>query len=130
VHVELQAIINEQLPLGGVNDGTNSVKRDAYRTWRNLHEVNIFRVTRGRPEVQLVECGSAAKGEPFGDVGNSENLNKCTAYYQILFDLRVLNPWSVLTPLRDVVLGYQRSGSTLALIASFQRSSRRARAVD
>ena len=49
--------------------------------------------------MQLVERGSATERESFSDTDDSENLNKRTAYYEILFDLRVLNPWGVLTPL-------------------------------
>jgi hypothetical protein len=63
-------------------------------------------------------------------LGNAEDFDKRAADHEVLLDLRVLNPRRMLSPLRNEVLRNQRSGATLALIASFQRFSRAADAFD
>jgi len=55
---------------------------------------------RGGAEVQLVECGSAAEAEPFGDVGYSEISTSARLITRSCSTCAFLNPWSVLTPLR------------------------------
>ena len=52
-----------------------------------LHEVNIFRVAQGLLEQQLVDCSAAAKGDLSSQCWRVEEIAKCAAYNQILFNL-------------------------------------------
>ena len=75
-------------------------------------------------EVKVLEGGAAAKGEGVGNRFAGEELDECAAEDQVLFDLPIEHPRRVGSPLGDEVLGNQRSASTVAFKASFQRSSR------
>ncbi len=86
-----------------------------------LDEVDIFRVTGGRSEMQLEQSSSATQKERPGDDRMVVQLHQGTAQDQVLLDLHVLLPWGLLAPFGDFSRGDHRSGSTATLTATRHR---------
>ena len=80
-----------------------------------LNEIDVLRVPRGWLQVKFVQRRAAAEREGLMQEGLGEYFDQRPADDEILFDLEVLNPRSLGTPLRDVVAWDHSSGCTCAL---------------
>jgi hypothetical protein len=75
-------------------------------------------------EMELVQRCSTAKRQARGDGLAGEECDERARDDKVLLDLSICDPRCVLAPLGDEVLRDHASGSTAALTASFQRSTR------
>ena len=88
-----------------------------------LYQVDVFRVTQGLREEQLVDGRAAAESDLAVQGGCGEQVAQGTADDQVLLDLSQVRPWCMGPPGLDVGQRDHASVSTASLTSSFQRAT-------
>lgn len=106
-----------------VESGAQCRHDRADRRCVGLHEVDVLGVAGGRPEMELVQRGSAAEEERRPEERVTEDLHDGTREDEVLLDLGVGGPGGVRAPLSDVSRSDHRSISTDSFTMMRHRAS-------